>query len=67
MKQPKKLTREQKEIVSGHAENPKNWAFVSETDMTITVIHKTKGIIKKMDKFKKMKRGPVYGKSKRIG
>lgn len=37
MKQPKKLTREQKEIVAGHYLNPKDWAFVEETDFSIIV------------------------------
>lgn len=67
MKQPKKLTREQKEIVAGHSMNPKDWMFVSESDFSITVCRKDRPEIKKiLDKFKKMKRGPVYGKSKRI-
>lgn len=62
MKQPKKLTREQKEIVAGHNMNPKEWMFVEESDFTITVYHKEKGIKKMIDKFKKMVRRPNYGK-----
>ena len=65
MKQPKKLTREQKEIVAGHYLNPKDWAFVEETDFSIIVCRKDKPEIKKMlDKYKRMKRGPQYGKYK---
>ena len=57
MKQPKKLTREQKEIVVGHNLNPKDWAFVEETDFSIVVCRKDRPDIKKMlDKFKKMTR-----------
>lgn len=66
-KQAKKPTREQKEIISGHNLNPKDWMFVEESEFSITVCRKDRPEIKKMlDKFKKMKRGPVYGKSKRI-
>lgn len=65
MKQPKKLTREQKEILSGHNMNPKDWMFVEETDFSIVVCRKDRPDIKKMlDKYKRMKRGPQYGKSK---
>ena len=65
--QPKKLTREQKEIVSGHGLNPKEYAFVEETEFSIVVCRKDRPEIKKMlDKYKKMKREPQYGKSKRI-
>ena len=57
MKQPKKLTREQKKIVGGHNLNPKDWAFVEETDFSIVVCRKDRPDIKKMlDKFKKMTR-----------
>lgn len=60
MKRPKKLTREQKEIVSGHSLNPKEWMFVEESDFSITVCKKDKHEIKKMlDKFKKLKRGKL--------
>ena len=57
MKQPKKLTREQKEIVAGHYLNPKDWAFVEESSFYITVCRKDNPEIKKMiDKFKKQVR-----------
>ena len=63
MKQPKKLTREQKEIVSGHSLNCKEWMFVEESDFSITVCRKDRPEIqKRLDKFKKMKRSPQYGK-----
>lgn len=63
MKQPKKLTREQKEIVAGHNLNPSDWMFICESDFSITVCRKDRPEIKKiLDRFKKMKRGPAYGK-----
>ena len=63
MKQPKKLTREQKEIVSGHSLNCKEWMFVEESDFSINVCRKDRPEIqKRLDKFKKMKRSPQYGK-----
>lgn len=52
----KRLTREQKEIVSGHALNPADWLYVSSTDFCIRIVHRTKGTEKLVDKFKKMKR-----------
>lgn len=67
MKQPKKLTREQKEIVAGHNLNIKDWMFVEESSFYITICRKDNPAIKKMlDKFKKMTRGTQYGKPKRI-
>lgn len=72
MKKPKKLTREQKEIVSGHYLNAKEWSFVSETEFYLEVIKKSdyeKKIYKTrwLDKSRKQKRSPDYGKSKRTG
>ena len=67
MKQPKELTRVQKEIVSGHYLNAKEWAFVSETEFYIEVIKKSdyeKKIYKTrwLDKSRKQKRGVALGK-----
>ena len=56
-KRGKRLTREQKEIVSGHNMNPRDWMFVEESSFYITVCRKDNPDIKKMlDKFKKMTR-----------
>lgn len=56
-KRGKRLTREQKEILSGHNMNPKDWLFVKESSFYITVCRKDNPDIKKMlDKFKKMTR-----------
>lgn len=53
MKQPKKLTREQKCCVSAHCLNPKDWMFVGETEFYYKIINKNTGAIKSIDKFRK--------------
>lgn len=50
MKQAKKLTREQKEIVSRHYMNPNDYMYVSESEFYMTIIHKDSGITKRIDK-----------------
>jgi hypothetical protein len=40
MKQPKKLTRNQKEKVAKKKLNPKEWMFVEELEGAILIIHK---------------------------
>ena len=56
MKQPKKLTREQKESLSAHYLNCKVWMLVEETDFYYRIINKNTGVIKSVDKFRKMRR-----------
>lgn len=56
MKQPKKLTRNQKEIVSGHMLNPEEWMFVEELEYYIRIVNKRTGATKLIDKFRKAKR-----------
>lgn len=53
MKQPKKLTREQKCCVSAHCLNPKDWMFVEETEFYYKIINKNTGATKSIDKFRK--------------
>lgn len=53
MKQPKKLTREQKCCVAAHYLNPKDWMFVEETEFYYKIINKKTGAIKSIDKFRK--------------
>lgn len=53
MKQPKKLTREQKIAVSAYNLNPKNWMFVEELGSYIKIIHKDTGKTKLIDKYVK--------------
>lgn len=50
MKQPKKLTRSQKEFVSKHKMKPENWMLQYEDEKTIVFVHKSG---KKTRKFEK--------------
>jgi hypothetical protein len=56
MKQPKKPTRNQKEIISNNFLNWKEWNVVDESDFRLIVIHKATGKTKRLDKFAKRKR-----------
>lgn len=49
MKQPKKLTREQKECLSAHYLNCKDWMLVEETEFYYRIINKNTGTIKSVD------------------
>jgi hypothetical protein len=51
MKQPKKLLRDQKEILTRKGLNAKEWMLVSDTDdkTIFTIIHKTSKEIKVID------------------
>lgn len=55
MKQPKKLTREQKQIVSNHYLNPQNWMLVKESEFYLTIIHKESNNIRIIDRFVRRK------------
>lgn len=50
MKQPKRLTRTQKKIVSGHKLNPENWMLVLEENGAIEVINKKSGKIRSLER-----------------
>lgn len=50
MKQPKKLTREMKELLSKHRLVATNWALQKETECTYTFIHKTSNKLKVISK-----------------
>lgn len=56
MKQPKKLTRQQKETCSAHHLNAGHWLLVEETAVYLQLINKTTGSRKTIDKFAKIKR-----------
>ena len=56
MKQPKKLTRDQKAIVLGHMLNPKEWMYVKTDGSYLVIINKKTGVTKYVDIFKKAKR-----------
>lgn len=48
MKQPKKPTRAQKELMSRHKMNSNNWAVFQEDEDGFAVINKTTGTKKKL-------------------
>lgn len=56
MKQPKKLTRNQKCCLSAHCLNWKDWMMVEETDFYYRIVNKKTGAIKSVDKFRKARR-----------
>lgn len=53
IKQPKKLTREQKEIVSNHSLIVDNWMFAEDLGSYIKIVNKATGKPKIIDKYKK--------------
>jgi hypothetical protein len=58
MKQPKKLTREQKECLTAHHLKATDWMLTEETDFYLKIIHKESGQRRMVDKFTKTtKRG----------
>ena len=56
MKQPKKLTRNQKQCVASHMLNPENWMLVQEMEFYLRIINKQTGQTRMIDKFRKSKR-----------
>ena len=55
MKQPKKLTRKQKECVSAHYLNPDDWVFLEEAEFYYIIMRKDSGQKKWIDKFRREK------------
>lgn len=53
MKQPKKLTRDQKKCLSAHHLNADEWMLVTETEFYYRIINKKTGVIKIIDRFKR--------------
>ena len=53
MKQPKKLTRTQKEVVANHGLKPDEWSLVEETEFYYKLVNKETGIVKSVDKFRR--------------
>lgn len=53
MKQPKKLTRNQKQCVAAHMLNPDNWMLVEETEFYFHIINKETKRTRMIDKFRK--------------
>lgn len=56
MKQPKRLSREQKACLVAQGYNPKDYMFVCDlNDSYFKVVNKTTGIQKTVDKYRKAK------------
>lgn len=53
MKQPKKLTRTQKEAVFAAGLIPDEWSFLEESDFYYKIMNKKTGKIKSVDKYKR--------------
>lgn len=51
MKQPKKPTRTQKEVIRSHYLNEKEYMVLRESDFYLTLIHKATGKTKIIDNF----------------
>ena len=51
MKQPKKLTRNQKECLSAHHLKADDWMLLNETEFYLKIINKTTRKQKSIDKF----------------
>lgn len=57
MKQPKKLTREQKMAVSAAGLNADNWALIEQTEFYLKIVHKTSGKTRRIDRYAIPKKG----------
>lgn len=53
MKQPKRLTLNQKKCVSAYHLNPKNWALLEETDFYLKIINKANRSKRCLDKYRR--------------
>lgn len=64
MKQPKKLTRVQKEACSAHHLNAEHWLLIEETEFYLKLVNKKTGSRKTIDKFLKINKGRKKGMNK---
>ena len=51
MKQPKKLTRDLKMVADAYVLVPDEWMLLKDGDVYVTLIHKTSGKTKIIDKY----------------
>lgn len=56
MKQPKRLTRDQKECLTAHGLRPEAWSLIEETEFYYKIISERTGAVKMVDKFVRRKR-----------
>lgn len=57
MKQPKRLTREQKQAVSAAGYLPDNWQLEQETEFYLKIVHKRTGVRRTVDRYAIPKKG----------
>lgn len=57
MKNPKRLTREQKVAVFSAGLNAENWMLVEQTEFYLKIIHKTSGKTRRVDRYAIPKKG----------
>lgn len=57
MKQPKKFTRQLKEAVTAYGLNADNWMLLKDGDTYVTIVHKSSGKTRIIDKFARPKKG----------
>lgn len=57
MKQPKRLTKEQKQAVSAVGLVPENWMLVEQTEFYLKIINKTSMKIRTINRYSIPKRG----------
>ena len=57
MKQPKKLTREQKEAVSASGYLPNNWMLTEQTEFYLKIINRITGTKRTVDRYAISKKG----------
>lgn len=53
MKQPKKLTRNQKRYLSSQELNAAEWMLIEETDIQYRIINKNSGEVKILEKYRR--------------
>lgn len=57
MKQPKKLTKEQKTAVSAAGLNAENWMLVEQSEFYLKIMHKTLNKTRRVDRYAIPKKG----------
>lgn len=56
VKRGRRLTRDEKEVVSSHGYNPNDWMLAEEMEFYLKLVHKETKQIKIIDKFKRGKK-----------
>lgn len=57
MKQPRKLTREQKIAATAYGLRAENWMLVEQTEFYLKIIHKASGKARRIDRYAIPKKG----------